>query len=1053
MGNYNPHAPRIIGQEWVPIRNENTTLTPAQNLIEVGHGFSLTATRVVRDGRFYINAPPAGDPNNQVMMMGIYPAGHEEHTGPVRSVIIPVNSALITGVTPVPLASSVSDVLLDPADGKYLLGTAISNNDITIDMKFAVSQYIQLLVNKRILGVDFLYSMTAQNGIVGDTTPFPEMFVSAGTSFPSATVVDMGVMEYAVGNQVDLTRIGRTRMGEIDWFWQNQSAVREMMPWTPTRLQAFDSGQPTSRKVRVSTGLTNWGVNQTFQMYYGALEVFFCDEQRVAVGGAAFIAGVNTQFIQNTNTIPLRTLDDAANPSLSAGNYTTYVSTANQGDQVDLFAGEGVVPPTNSSLAPTLNSIRELYAIPPHPGLRVKLPSPMGPSVLGQTFTKEDTHILPQLSLHTSAGPLTEVHVYGRQAVAQVYGTVTATQEIQDGLAGGSASWPWVRYVARRFGDTIVPLTLTGAGQSVSITPTEFDALDEILDGWKEITLRFTTPPTMGTGTQPQFVWSSTGEEAGNRWEVLGAMAPALSGTPGNLLTLTPSPHQLSIATYGQPVSGASINLGWVPQYAPYVSATVDDQTSDAFIIFAQDMPTVTGFSVTTLNMALSGIGQECGLDPCCVPTALQYNRLSWPYQQEFAIQDTFSRLAASGWGSAESGQLWNLSGGILADYSVNGSQGLHTRTISTNMYSTVSPNWYDSDVTVKVSYSSFAASPNIMVTSRFIDSSNHYRFRVGTNTSGLVSLRLIAFIAGSSNFLSPGVATGITLATSQFLWIRAQTIGPTLKMKVWVDGTEEPDTWMVTAADPTFTSGQTGVLSESGLGWTATFDDFSATNPSFGHYELQRMDTVETDWQTIMSATSPLVTGFNDYEARVGILSSYRIREVDPYDFYGLWSDTVTATIPAPGVTIGCDDGHLLIFTSNEVQDGSINLAYSSVWESRQVEEGFAFPESSFVQLQAMYNRDYFTAFRPIERGGEQFQRTVLVQAAAIAPETLADFTGLRDMAWADVPYICVRDEDGNRWFATVLVPSGRVLRDRRLYMAPVNIIEVTATPSPVDP
>jgi len=45
------------------------------------------------------------------------------------------------------------------------------------------------------------------------------------------------------------------------------------------------------------------------------------------------------------------------------------------------------------------------------------------------------------------------------------------------------------------------------------------------------------------------------------------------------------------------------------------------------------------------------------------------------------------------------------------------------------------------------------------------------------------------------------------------------------------------------------------------------------------------------------------------------------------------------------------------------------------------------------------------------------------------------------------------VRDEDGNRWFTTVLVPSGRVLRDRRLYMAPVEIIEVTDTPSEVDP
>ena len=144
---------------------------------------------------------------------------------------------------------------------------------------------------------------------------------------------------------------------------------------------------------------------------------------------------------------------------------------------------------------------------------------------------------------------------------------------------------------------------------------------------------------------------------------------------------------------------------------------------------------------------------------------------------------------------------------------------------------------------------------------------------------------------------------------------------------------------------------------------------------------------------------------------------------------------------------------GHILIFTSNEHQDGSINLAYSTAWMGESVEEDFVFPEAGFVQLQLMYNKDFVTAFRPLERGGERFSRTLLVQAAAIAPETLADFHGLRDMAWDTVNYICVRDEDGNRWFATVLVPGGRVLRDRRLYLAPVEIIETNDTPTPVDP
>lgn len=225
---------------------------------------------------------------------------------------------------------------------------------------------------------------------------------------------------------------------------------------------------------------------------------------------------------------------------------------------------------------------------------------------------------------------------------------------------------------------------------------------------------------------------------------------------------------------------------------------------------------------------------------------------------------------------------------------------------------------------------------------------------------------------------------------------------------------------------------------------------------PNFGYYELQRQDTV-TDWQTIMAATNPAATGFNDYEARPGMQSSYRIRTVTDQGFFGPWTATVNLTLTDPGASGGASfgQGHILLFTSNEVQNGSVNLAYASTWDGAgaQAEESFNFPEAGFVQLQAMYNKDFFTAFRPLERGGEQFQRNVLVQAAAIAPETLADFTSLRDLAWDSLSYVCVRDEDGNRWFASVTVPEGRVRLNRTIYIASVNIVEVTATSTQVNP
>ncbi len=171
-------------------------------------------------------------------------------------------------------------------------------------------------------------------------------------------------------------------------------------------------------------------------------------------------------------------------------------------------------------------------------------------------------------------------------------------------------------------------------------------------------------------------------------------------------------------------------------------------------------------------------------------------------------------------------------------------------------------------------------------------------------------------------------------------------------------------------------------------------------------------------------------------------------------YGFAGPWSSTISNTIAAPGVTATgmSSSDHVWIFTTNSIQTGASNLAYCLGW-SGEVTEDFNFPEASGQAYQTMYGRDFVTVFRPSERGGTNFSRTLLVQAAAISPETLEDFTSLRDMAWVNVPYICLRDEDGNRWFANVSVPGGTVQRDRRLYMAPVTVVEVTNTPTPVSP
>ncbi|MFI7283084.1 hypothetical protein ACIBOV_22770 [Micromonospora chersina] len=227
-----------------------------------------------------------------------------------------------------------------------------------------------------------------------------------------------------------------------------------------------------------------------------------------------------------------------------------------------------------------------------------------------------------------------------------------------------------------------------------------------------------------------------------------------------------------------------------------------------------------------------------------------------------------------------------------------------------------------------------------------------------------------------------------------------------------------------------------------------------TAVVAGWGWYEVQRQDDTMAgdEWETIAKVAEPSVTAVDDYEARVGVESRYRIRMMHRLGIAGPWSPPVAATIAAPGVEGRNVDTGVLILTSNHNPAG--NLAYVENFERSSVEE-FTFPEAGQVELQEMFDRDFRTAFRPLERGGVEFTRTVLVNQAAVPPDTMdRGFQDLRDLAWDTVPYVCVRDELRNRWLSTLLVPSASVKRRKagQLQMAQVQVVEVTATPAPLD-
>lgn len=1039
MGVYNPHIPQILGEEWVPIRNENVSFSPSADVVELGHGFTLTSPRRPRDARFYTNDWPLVGAG-QLIEANIYPRGLEDRTGPVQRAVIPVNAGAITGAT-----YSVDTSVAFAGYGVDLFSIRGDNAGTgQMSASFATNQYTEL-GGKRILGLNLLYTGFTYNSLTGGpiidedpSTALTNVYIQDAVPTPNQQSWFGGMNDLGRGD-ARRSDYGRVRFGELTSLWNpGITQSTEYLPWTYTDLLRFEATSAQRLQVFFIFQLPN--PSDTLRIDYLALEVLYCEETRVAYGGGRFT------YQLGTNVIQLRSMGGrAVDPIIPAGDYTVTIAGADPGDFGDGDALNSAVPP--------MNALRELYQVPSHPGVRVNTTL-----TVGETFTQEYTPILPQISLHTSGGVIPEVHVYGRQNAAQVYGSLTPLQHIDDDVVA-AGSYPQVRFYARRFGDTAVPLildstTITGAGLSVSISPAQWDALDELVDGWKEVTLRFPIAPTMGGLTpNPRWRWSSPNELAGNRWEVLIASATAISGIRGMSSNYTPSPQPLSAGTYNAPNAGATVLANWI---SPPVSGTADDATSDIVLMFSQETA-LTGIAVSLQSQALTGFA-ECGSGPCCIPTALSYNRVTWPYRPANVLYDLFNRTLPATWGTADSGQAW----GVTTGFSVSGGQGKHTPPATNTYYiSDVGLSLLNVTGSYKVS-SSVAASGSdhwTAVTLRGATSANQVYVRVGFETNGTVSFYLTSVVASVHTTLAT-----MTLLTSYtpgtMINVKFSLQDTSFDAKAWVDGTPEPPDWLLFAVITNATNlvaGTIGTRQIVGTGGTIptfSYENIVVTDNTLGYVELQRSDPIN-DWQTIMKATNPALVQFNDYEMLVGVTSSYRARIVNVLNFAGPWSTTVTGAIAEPGATMppcGTNKRGILLFTSNEVQDGTRNLAYAMTWPGTPSED-FQFPEADNVSISQQYDRDFQVAFHGSERGGEVFQRTLLLANAAIALPRLANVQSLRDLAWADLSYVCVRDGIGDRWLSAIIVPGDQVKRNRRLYNAQITVIEVTDTPSPVNP
>jgi hypothetical protein len=206
-------------------------------------------------------------------------------------------------------------------------------------------------------------------------------------------------------------------------------------------------------------------------------------------------------------------------------------------------------------------------------------------------------------------------------------------------------------------------------------------------------------------------------------------------------------------------------------------------------------------------------------------------------------VVDSFSRVAASGWGTPDVGGAYSLEN-WQSHFSVAGGTGqVLFPAAGTNRAATVSGvSIRDVDVRVRLKTDKLAAGASMyayIVARR--NGNNSYRPKVILTPGGGVAVHAGVLVNNAESALgAPVIVAGLSHLQGGFIWLRSEISGAnptTVRVKAWSDGQPEPAGWQFSAANSA-----AGVQGAGGLGLrgyvssvsnapiTFSFDDFAAS-------------------------------------------------------------------------------------------------------------------------------------------------------------------------------------------------------------------------------
>lgn len=635
---YNPHRPQVLGNEWVPINQADYT---PDAITERGYDFTTTAVTAgaVQGGSFTVAGLPVLDTRHTAQVLAIYPQGTMDQTGPVYELIVAPDSASAVTVGTIVLgggASDLRDAVQSPADSKYFTYTSgastLPNAALSANFFFTTSGLLP--AGRRILGVWVDYQLEYPELPAGSDPEAPAGALRQYTSLSYYRTANasqrLRVADEPPPTGTDTLLIRSAALGECNFFWDNATVAtdrHEIMPWTATQLTWFNNGTTAANRLAIllESGAVQFAAPGQLKVGYIALRIRYCLEKRIKFGGfhkrqsvpystvlPGPPGGAGSQYVSMRDTALAKT-------TLAAGAYTITSCNVYSPDV-------GVFPLASPGTPPPMSALRQETGMPAAGTDTLRGWLVRRTTDLGALFTQERSQVIVPLSLGHSTGPtvtVTATHGYADQIAAPAYGSVSARQAIFTTNATG-LTYRYASFIARRLAGTAT-LTLSRVEGPValgSITAAAFDALPEIIDGWKRVTILLTTPQTIAAAATVTISWDAATADEGTQWQILGARNKPMTNTGG-----TPSPLSWGIEESGY--GAGTIQATWKP---PTSATAIGDINGDLHIVLSADPAPVTGFTATP---ALDDVVNYAGLDPCgnsqcCIPTQVGYIALAW---------------------------------------------------------------------------------------------------------------------------------------------------------------------------------------------------------------------------------------------------------------------------------------------------------------------------------------------------------------------------------------------------------------------------------------